>query len=240
MGDQYGTFSACVIDLLIQPIDDITEIVLKGDRQTFRQGTVPDPRIGCFCPMGVGFACVTDPDTQHLDGGYLHIAILAGGMKGDTWGFMNEAQQLAVRGQVLQEVLGESAIDQATAALLREVPLIRKDGDRIFLVSENGSHEDRHVATWTVMKPKTAGGVPDVRINFVRDASTRKFPGEASIALRMSAQLTCFARNASLGKESVRSDGVDTSERPPYAPSSVTDSPRDFISQQKETDAGAA
>ena len=91
LSDGSSTFSQSMLEVQVQPVDDVTEIVLRNDKLHYvpcsKDAIIPF----LIAPLGEGH--IEDPDTESFDGGYLLIEIVGGAAKGDTLGILSLTQQ---------------------------------------------------------------------------------------------------------------------------------------------------
>ena len=165
-----NTASQCLVDLQVQPVDDVTDFVFDSYRVSYRQGTVGCEAVGTFCLCALGHARLDDPDTDKFDGGELTCAITAGGTKGDTFGLLTPEQQAAQ--YALVEGDADVVRDSVTALILKHRPVLVLEEalsspastDRRLLL------DGEHIATVMYGRSKSYAGVGlfDVRIVFNR------------------------------------------------------------------------
>ncbi|KAJ9451679.1 hypothetical protein DIPPA_16086 [Diplonema papillatum] len=161
----HATASQCIIDLTVVPVDDVTEIVLKQPRLSFRQGTTGCTAVGALCLCPVGSAWLVDPDTANFDGGYVQVEIMAGGVKGDIVWFLTSEQQSK---QLEQPV--EDPEDEVTREILKRMPTIVLADDPGHPQRKTVRHGTVVIGHAVVSKSKVLQGVHDVRITFLKSA----------------------------------------------------------------------
>ena len=131
-----GSCVACrqAVDILIQPIDDVTEIRLRSERVGYRpydeEADVPT----LLAPLGE--ACLRDPDTSHFDGGTLKVEITAGAARGDCLSLLTRQQQEAQIARVAAAPADPSLAEFA----------LEKPGRFLFEVKEGSGPRERLLA----------------------------------------------------------------------------------------------
>eukprot|EP00755_Sulcionema_specki_P029636 Sspe_Gene.18154::Locus_6504_Transcript_1_1_Confidence_1.000_Length_4724::g.18154::m.18154 len=64
-----------IVQVAVQPVDDVTEVYLSDPRPKYRPGMKRTQQLGCWPLAGLRRACLVDPDTEYFDGGYLGVEI---------------------------------------------------------------------------------------------------------------------------------------------------------------------
>ena len=161
--------------MTIQPVDDVTEIILKQERVVYRQGTSGCSELHAFRISQLGQARLDDPDTACFDGGELTCAITAGGVKGDVFSILTTEQQ-----EKQYEMCDRIEVtDEVTSHILDTRPIIEAE----VIVPEEGAeqktgalpdkrlfHNGTQVATLMYCRSKSysSAGIFDLKVSFTK------------------------------------------------------------------------
>eukprot|EP01062_Namystynia_karyoxenos_P077547 TRINITY_DN7834_c5_g1_i1.p1 TRINITY_DN7834_c5_g1~~TRINITY_DN7834_c5_g1_i1.p1 ORF type:complete len:2232 (+),score=652.91 TRINITY_DN7834_c5_g1_i1:984-6698(+) len=161
LNDDAWTSSQCLVSVEIQPVDDVTEILLRDDRLRYRQCS--DDGVLPLCVAPLHRAKVYDIDTEFFDGGYLAVELAAGAGKGDALSLLTaEQQHEQIRRQkyLLMTQHVESGRMQY-AVITEPEAFVFEHADRKQIRLANGQ-------LCTVTYPRSAGaqGASDLRIHF--------------------------------------------------------------------------
>eukprot|EP00755_Sulcionema_specki_P024723 Sspe_Gene.81784::Locus_52917_Transcript_1_1_Confidence_1.000_Length_6684::g.81784::m.81784 len=91
LSDGSQVHSQAIVEVHIQPVDDVTEIMLRNERVYYRPCHEDHKLPFCIAPLND--ARIEDPDTEFFDGGYLATEFISGMMKGDRFGILSLSQQ---------------------------------------------------------------------------------------------------------------------------------------------------
>eukprot|EP01062_Namystynia_karyoxenos_P076494 TRINITY_DN7514_c0_g1_i3.p1 TRINITY_DN7514_c0_g1~~TRINITY_DN7514_c0_g1_i3.p1 ORF type:complete len:2143 (+),score=500.59 TRINITY_DN7514_c0_g1_i3:93-6431(+) len=86
-------YSQTILEVVIQPVDNPTQVVLVDSRVRYRPWSLTAARLGAWVPCPMRRAILSDPDTEFIDGGTLTFDLTGGGQKGDHLGFLTQWQQ---------------------------------------------------------------------------------------------------------------------------------------------------
>eukprot|EP01064_Diplonema_japonicum_P033434 TRINITY_DN6587_c0_g2_i1.p1 TRINITY_DN6587_c0_g2~~TRINITY_DN6587_c0_g2_i1.p1 ORF type:complete len:1835 (+),score=322.93 TRINITY_DN6587_c0_g2_i1:671-5506(+) len=150
-----GTSTQCLVELQVQPVDDVTELCFKHDRLTYRQGTVGSQAIGAFRLAPLCSAWLNDPDTEHFDGGYLEVEMIAGGCKGDCIQMLTRDQQLR------QYQLEQCDSKEVTKEIFAQNPILEVTDNTLV-------HDGTVIATITHTRSPANPCTTDFRLTFAK------------------------------------------------------------------------
>ena len=126
--------SQAIVEVQIQPVDDVTDILLKNDRLRYRP--CDDDAAMPFLISPLGEADIYDPDTEYFDGGFISAEITSGASKGDSLGILTADQQRA-------QIAAAPQMKQVYAAMCsrpppRPVRTLTDPSQFVFDVAEEG------------------------------------------------------------------------------------------------------
>ncbi|KAJ9471752.1 hypothetical protein DIPPA_19320 [Diplonema papillatum] len=169
--------SQAVIEIQVQPVDDVTEIVLRNDRVKYYPCETDDIRPLLIAPLST--AHIEDPDTNFFDGGFLSAELIAGASKGDHLGLLTLQQQVLQINELMQpkrsRTFRTKSFRRARMSFTGELPTvdINTIADPEQYLFDFGGNERRIVsldgsfsASLTYPQTKNCREAHDVRIHF--------------------------------------------------------------------------
>lgn len=179
LSDTAPATSQCIVEINIQPVDDVTEIVLRSTkvRYTPLEANPHDPSGPFFlCPFG--HARLEDADTDFFDGGHLSVQAVAGGAKGDQLGFVAHPPRAgAAAGAQTSPTHGADARRHSAGQYCtgESFPLrVSGDGKKIFLPPgpDEPAARDQQVASLEYTSDKASGAI-GLKVSFAKSAGQK-------------------------------------------------------------------